>query len=79
MPRYYFRVIDELDCPDDEGAELPSLEAARTHAGSALLGMLAENVTHTGRVLLSHRIEIDDHQRVAVATVYLRDVVTIEP
>ena len=42
MPRYYFHVIDDLDSPDTEGAELPGLEAARDYGARAALGLMAD-------------------------------------
>jgi len=32
VPRFYFHLIDDFDAPDEEGVELPDLEAAREHA-----------------------------------------------
>ncbi len=78
MSRFFFHVIDELDCPDAEGAELPGLDAARIYAGKALLGMAAETMTRTGCIGLGGRIEIEDDRHATVATVYLRDVLKIE-
>ena len=32
MPRYYFHLLNDVDVPDQEGKELPDLEAARAQA-----------------------------------------------
>ena len=32
MPRYFFHLHNDIDCPDEEGLELPDLTTARMHA-----------------------------------------------
>ena len=61
MPRYYFHVRDEDGdiSRDEEGQDLPDLEAARAEAVSTNREMLGERLLHGGS--LNHRrIEIAD-------------------
>ena len=78
MPRYYFHLIDELVCPDEEGAELSDLIAARAYAAQAILSIMADEITRTARIRLSNRIEIEDERGSIVATLHFRDVLEIE-
>lgn len=41
MPRFHFNVHDGVGVPDDEGTELPNLEAAR-HEAVKLAGLLLQ-------------------------------------
>jgi hypothetical protein len=78
VPRYYFHLYNDLDAPDPEGLDLPSLDAARLNAlrqGRILAGEL---VKEEGRLVLHHRIDIEDGQRVVLDTVYFRDTVSVE-
>ena len=61
MPRYFFHVRDKDGdiSRDEEGQDLPDLEAARAEAVSANREMLGERLLHGGS--LNHRqIEIAD-------------------
>ena len=61
MPRYYFHVRDRDGdlSRDEEGQDLPNLDAARNEAISANREMLGERLLHGGS--LNHRqIEIAD-------------------
>jgi len=61
MPRYFFHVRDKDGdiSRDEEGQDLPNLEAARAEAVSANREMLGERLLHGGS--LNHRqIEIAD-------------------
>ena len=78
VPRYYFHVIDDLDSPDTEGAELPGLEAARDYGARAALGLMADLLVRERRLALDHRIDIENEQGQVLDTVRFRNVVTIE-
>jgi hypothetical protein len=78
VPRYYFHLYDDLDCPDLEGIELPDLEAAQAkalHEARSLMGVLVDS---EGRIALHHRIDIEDEQGVVLATIPFSDAVAIE-
>ena len=78
MPRFYFHLRNDVDAPDDEGVELASLEGAKAHAVQQARFSFGEAAKELGRVVLSHRIDIEDEQGLVMATVYFRDAVAIE-
>jgi hypothetical protein len=60
VPRFYFHLHNDVDVPDDEGVELADLEAARVHAVRCARFTFAEVAKDEGRVVLHHRIDIED-------------------
>ena len=79
MPRYYFHLHNDVDVPDDEGTDLPDLAAARAYAVKQAQQLIGETVKDQARIVLSHRIDVEDEQHSVVATVQFRDVVKVEP
>ena len=52
MPRYYFDLRDDRGLfPDEEGLELPTIDAARAEAAQALADMLRDAVQDDSRTL----------------------------
>ena len=78
MPRFYFHLHNDVDVPDDEGVELPDLAAARAHAVRCARVTFAEVAKDEGRVVLHHRIDIEDEGGAVLDTVYFRDAVKVE-
>ncbi|WP_166041289.1 hypothetical protein [Sphingosinicella sp. YJ22] len=78
MPRYFFHLHNDMDVTDHEGAELPSLEAARAYAVREARCLFGDAVTEKGRVVLAHRIDIEDAHGTVLDTVRFGDVVEIE-
>ena len=78
VPRFYFHLYDNLDVLDDEGIELPDLEAARAHAVRCARVTFAETAKDEGRVVLHHRIDIADEERAVLETVRFGDAVRVE-
>jgi hypothetical protein len=78
VPRFYFHLHNDVDIPDDEGVELPDLEAARAHAVRSARVTFGEVAKDEGRVVLHHRIDIEDEQGVVLDTVHFRDAVKVE-
>jgi len=76
VPRYFFHVYDDIIAHDEEGAELPSVEAARLNALVGARELICEQVKH-GYFVLSHWIDVVDEQGVKVLTVSFRDAVVI--
>jgi hypothetical protein len=60
MPRYYFDLCDDSGhYPDDEGLELPSIDAARQEAAHSLADMLRDAVREgTGRAVRQMSVEV---------------------
>ena len=78
MPRFYFHLHNDMDVPDAEGKGLPDLDAAREWArcqARQLFGQLAKD---EGRVVLHHRIDIEDERAEVLDTVCFGDAVKVE-
>lgn len=78
MPRYYFHLYDDLDCPDLEGIELPDLEGAQAKALQEARALMGDLLDREARIALHHRIDIEDEEGVVLATIAFRDAVAIE-
>jgi len=73
MPRYFFNTVDGRRYPDEEGAELPDMEAVRAKATLIIGELLKEQpaeLLDTGRL----RLEVVDEagEMVLVVEVSLR-------
>jgi hypothetical protein len=78
VPRFYFHLLNDVDAPDEEGKELPSLEAACEPARRCARVTIAESVKDQGRFNLDHRIDIENERGEVLETVRFRDVVQVE-
>ena len=78
VPRFYFHLLNDVDAPDDEGKELPDLEAARDIAKRNARFTAGETLKEQGRLTLSHRIQVEDADGKVLDTVYFSDVLSIE-
>lgn len=77
MSCYFFHIFDDLITTDDEGIELPNLDAARAGAVRAARALMCETLMN-GRLALGHRIDIADANGTVLDTVHFRDLVQIE-
>lgn len=77
MPTYFFHLHDDLIALDEEGVELPNVDAARERAITNARELACSEI-RDGYLNLKHRIEVADERRKIVLTVYFRDVVDIE-
>jgi hypothetical protein len=59
MPRYFFNVYDDVIAPDEEGTELPNIEAARLHAVIGARDIVSEQVRR-GYFVRSHWLDVVD-------------------
>lgn len=75
--RYYFDLHNSTSARDEEGQELPDLEAARGEAIRAARELMGEDIRN-GALRLGHRIEIRDESGAETLTVNFGDAVTIE-
>ena len=69
---------NDLDVRDDEGRLLPDLEAAVAHAAGEVRALAGEMVKEQGRIVLHHRIDIEDEHGTTLSAVQFRDVVQVE-
>ena len=77
MARFYFTVHDEKgEAADDEGADLPDIDAALLHAAKGARCIMSDSVKK-GRLDLGGYIEIEDAHRVAVTRLTYREALTI--
>jgi hypothetical protein len=77
MPRYFFHVYDDTVALDDDGMDLPDVDAARRQALAGARALICEEVTK-GHVNLSHRIEVEDEEHRPVLTLPFASAVEIE-
>lgn len=77
MPRYYFHLCNDVIAEDEEGVELPGLEAAREHAIEEARVMVCESIKK-GHLNLEHRIAVTDEAGADVLSVSFRDAFTVE-
>jgi hypothetical protein len=78
MPQYFFHVRDDMDVPDEEGAEFGDIEVARRFAAQSARVLMCETLREDGRITLSHRIDIEDGDGGVLASVRFRDAIRIE-
>ena len=78
MPRFYFHLHNDIDVPDEEGKELPDLNGARIWAECQARMLIGQIAKEQGRVVLHHRIDIEDEYGLVGDTVWFRDVLQIE-
>lgn len=76
MPRYFFHVVDPEHTVDEEGRELPDLEAARALAVESARELVCADVSN-GWLNLDHSIEVRDEHGATVLTVTYREAFQI--
>lgn len=77
MPHYRFNLYNSVGfVPDEEGRELPNVEAARGEALKAARGIIADEVLQ-GRIDLNGRIEVLDGEGPPILTLPFAEAVAI--
>ena len=77
MPHYHLNIYNDLDVLDEEGQELPDLQAARTAACAGAREMIAEHITAGRPIDVTHRIEITDARFVVLDTIRFGDLIKL--
>jgi hypothetical protein len=77
VPLYFFHLYNDIVSMDEEGVDLPDLEAARANGIREAREMMLETVAE-GRINLSHRIDIADESGAVVDSVAFGEAVTVE-
>ena len=77
MPRFFFHVFDDMTVCDDEGLDLPDVEAAARAALAGAREMICVQVKN-GRLHLGHRIEVEDEAGAQVLVLHFGDAIEIE-
>ena len=78
MPRFHFRLFDDVEFPDPEGDELSSLASARTVAVLNARVTAALRMQQKRRLNPDNRIVIEDERGNVLETVYFHDVLVTE-
>jgi hypothetical protein len=76
MPRFFFHLHNDMDVLDEEGRDMPSVQAARHAAEEDARTMAAESV-RTGRLVLDHFIEVASETGQALFRVRFGEVVEV--
>ncbi len=76
MPRYFFNVYDDVVAIDEEGVELPNLQAVRLQAVAGARDLIAAQVRH-GYLVRSHWIDVVDEQGEVVLSVTFGEAVDV--
>jgi hypothetical protein len=77
MPYFYFHLFNDITSIDEEGADLPTTDAAMQRAATTAREMAAESVRE-GHLVLDHRIELANDAGQTIAKVRFGEVVKIE-
>jgi hypothetical protein len=77
MPRFFFNVFDDSAKIDEVGQDLPDVAAAHEAALEEARAILADEA-RSGRIDLSHRIEVEDEERRPVLLLPFSAAVEIE-
>ena len=75
VPHYFFDLHNDIEVIDDEGCDLPDLEAAKAHALAEARTMIEANVAESGKVDLRHYMEVRDGNGETVHTLRFEDAV----
>lgn len=78
MPHYYFDLHNDLDAEDSEGGDFPDLGSAVTYALFEARTMIQASVAETGRIDLSHHIDIRDETGAIVHVLHFEDAITVQ-
>jgi len=78
MPRYYFDLHNDVDAIDDEGRELPDLEAVKADVLKEVRAMIKTSIDETGRIDLRHHIDVRDEHDAVVYIMHFEDAVTVQ-
>lgn len=76
MPRYFFDLHNDVDSLDDEGKDLPDLEAAKANALREAREMMQESVCN-GHLDLRHHIDVRDESGNVPYVLHFEDAVEV--
>jgi hypothetical protein len=79
MPRYFFHLHNDIDALDSDGREFPDLKAARKQALLEVRMLFGETAKSEGRIVLHHRVDIEDENGAVMDTVHFGDAVEVKP
>jgi hypothetical protein len=78
MPRYFFDLHNDIEAQDDEGRELPDVDAVVAQAVKEARELIKASIDETGRVDLRHHIDVRDDRGETVFVIHFEDAVTVQ-
>lgn len=78
MPRYFFDLYNDIDAQDDEGRELPDVDAVVAKAVKEARELIKASIDDTGRIDLRHHISVRDDRGETVFVIHFEDAVTVQ-
>jgi hypothetical protein len=72
MPRYFFHVHDGLLTEDEEGTDLPDIDAARAFAMDCVRDMVCDDIKQ-GWLNLEHQIDVADDAGAQILSMTFRE------
>ena len=76
MPRFFFHVYDHAVALDEEGLELPDLQAAEREAVRGARSLACEQIEH-GELHLDHRIDVEDEGGEALFSIRFGEAIDV--
>jgi hypothetical protein len=77
VSHYFFNLYDDMTVIDEEGVELPSLQAARDKAYDAARALACAELLE-GHLNLNHRIEVAEEGGRVIVILHFRDTFSIQ-
>ena len=78
MPRYFFDLHNDIEAPDNEGRELPNVDAVVAEAVKEARELIKASIDDTGRIDLRHHIDVRDEHGESVFVIHFEDAVTVQ-
>lgn len=78
MPRYFFDLHNDIEAQDEEGRELPGVDAVVAEAVKEARELIKASIDETGRIDLRHHIDVRDDRGKTVFVIHFEDAVTVQ-
>ena len=78
MPRYFFDLHNDVEAQDDEGRDLPDVDAVVGEAVREARQLIKASIDETGRIDLRHHIDVRDDHGKTVFVIHFEDAVTVQ-
>jgi hypothetical protein len=78
VPRYFFDLYNDMDVLDEEGKELPDIDAAKATALCEVREMVLASIADDSELNLCHYINVRDEGGAIVYVMRFQDAVTIK-
>lgn len=78
MPRYFFHLYSDVLAEDEEGRELPEIDAVVAECVREARQLLKASIEEAGRIDLRHYLEVRDERGETVFVLHFEDAVTLQ-